>query len=62
VYGQELRYYSVFVVFILQFLIFLFLKQNYFFNRTIQLIFRSVIGFILLIELAHGTYFVSRKS
>ncbi len=61
VYGQELRYYSVFIVFILQFLIFLFLKQNYFFNRTIQLIFSCVVGFILLIEIAHGTYFCIRK-
>jgi hypothetical protein len=61
VYGQELRYYSVFVVLILQFLIFFFLKQYYFFNRAIQLTFCSVIGFIVLIDLAHGTYFCVKK-
>ena len=61
VYGQELRYYSVFIVFILQFVIFLFLKQNYFFSRTIQLTFRAVVGFVLLIELTHGAYFCIKK-
>jgi hypothetical protein len=45
----------------LQFLIFLFLKQNYFFNRTIRLTFRAVIGFVLLIELTHGAYFCIKK-
>jgi hypothetical protein len=61
VYGQELRYYGVFIVFILQFVIFLFVKQKYFFSGTVQLIFRSVIGFILLIELTHGAYFCIKK-
>ena len=42
VYVQELRYYSVFIVFILQFVVLIFLKQEYFFQQTVQLIFRFV--------------------
>jgi hypothetical protein len=61
VYVQELRYYSVYIVFILQFVILLFLKQEYFFNKTGKLIFRSVIAFILTIEIAHGTYYCIKK-
>ncbi len=61
VYVQELRYYSVFIVFILQFGIWLFLKQKYFFNGTIQFIFRSVIGCVLLVVLAHGAYYCVKK-
>ena len=61
VYVQELRYYSVFIVFILQFVILLFLKQEYFFNKTGKLIFRSAIAFILIIEIGHGTYYCIKK-
>jgi hypothetical protein len=61
VYVQELRYYSVFIVFILQFVIWLYLKQKYFFNRTGKLIFRSFIAFILTIEIAHGSYYCIKK-
>jgi hypothetical protein len=61
VYGQELRYYSVFTVFILQFVIFLFLKQDYFFNKTGKIIFSTIIGFILIIEVTHGAYFCAKK-
>jgi hypothetical protein len=57
VYGQELRYYSVLIVFIMQFTVLLFLKQEYFFNRTGIFIFRTIIGFILFIEITHGAYF-----
>ena len=61
VYGQELRYYCVFIIFILQFALFLFLKQNYFFNKTGRIIFRMVAGFILIVEITHGTYFCIKK-
>jgi hypothetical protein len=61
VYVQELRYYSVFIVFILQFVILLFLKQEYFFNKTGKLIFWSVIAFTLTIEITHGTYYCIKK-
>jgi hypothetical protein len=57
VYGQELRYYSVFIVFLIQFIVLLYLKQNYFFNRTGKFIFRCIIWFILFVEITHGTYF-----
>jgi hypothetical protein len=60
VYGQELRYYSVFIVFVMQFIILLFLKQEYFFNKTGKIIFRSIVGFILFIEITHGAYFCFR--
>jgi len=61
VYVQELRYYSVFIVFILQFVLLLFLKQEYFFNKTGKIIFRSLIAFVLTVEIAHGTYYCIRK-
>lgn len=61
VYVQELRYYSVFIVFILQFVLLLFLKTEYFFNRTGKFIFRSVIGIILIVEITHGTYYCIKK-
>jgi hypothetical protein len=61
VYVQELRYYSVFIVFILQFVLLLFLKQEYYFNKTGKIIFRSLIAFVLTVEIAHGTYYCIRK-
>lgn len=61
VYGQELRYYCVFTIFILQFVIFLFLRQDEFFNKTGKIIFRTIIAFILLVEITHGTYFCVKK-
>ena len=57
VYGQELRYYSVFIVFLIQFIALVYLKQNYFFNQTGKFIFRYIIWFTLLVEITHGTYF-----
>ncbi|HEX3080832.1 MAG TPA: hypothetical protein VHQ04_10235, partial [Puia sp.] len=41
--------------------LFLFLKQNYFFNKTGRIIFRMVAGFILIVEITHGTYFCIKK-
>ena len=61
VYVQELRYYSVFIVFILQFVLMILLKPEYFFNKTGKFIFRAVIGFIFIIEITHGTYYFIKK-
>jgi hypothetical protein len=57
VYGQELRYYSVFIVFLIQFIALIFLKQKYLLGKTARLIFRCLVGFILFIEITHGAYY-----
>ena len=60
VYGQELRYYSVFIVFVLQYVVFLILRQDQFFGKFGKLFLRLSIGFAIMIEISHGVYFCLR--
>jgi hypothetical protein len=60
VYVEELRYYSIFIVFIIQFIVFLYLKKEYFFKRTGRIIFRVIVGIGLFLEISHASYYLIR--
>ncbi|HVY76006.1 MAG TPA: hypothetical protein VG890_14325, partial [Puia sp.] len=61
VYYQETRYYAVFSVFILQFMICLFSEGSRFFGRTTNRLLRFAVILIIIGELTHGAYYLFKE-
>jgi hypothetical protein len=61
VYAGEIRYYAVFSIFLIQFVIYIFQRPEFFFNKTGKRIFRWLIIFIMMEEIGHGTYYCIKQ-
>jgi hypothetical protein len=61
VYAQELRYYAIFSIFLVQFSILLFLNPGIILNKTSVLIFRLIMITIFIEEVGHGAYYCVKQ-
>jgi hypothetical protein len=61
VYLQELRYYAMFTLFLIQFALLILWKPAFFFNKSGIVIFRYLMMIILIIEISHGTYYFYKQ-
>lgn len=60
-YVQEMRYFGVFSVLLIQWLGYLYLSAQHFFGKMGSVIFRFLMVIILIMDVFHGTYFLFKK-